>query len=630
MVRKLILHYFGSEIPKLVKDKKTKLWTKQHYTIPRAQLLLAKIKVLKQKKNYNFFDFNSFIDVLKIIGKPDENNAVLVWNLKIFLSFLEDEYYSKLQYFNGVSFEETRNGDTGIVYGACLKIKEGGKLWQFDFFDLQKWYPVSLTQIGVAFNINVTGLNMLEMHREADELAPWELKAFDDQFNLIEQLAIYHFKQHPRQRLKLTRSSYVFSNLRNKIKGEDKALHHGYSTCIFGTDDKPLFKDKKIYDTLRHAYYGGFNYLNEKYKGKLLGAGLDIDINSMYPYVMAAYDFPIQNSIYKINKKMFSKLSMDDLIKPNMFAVFHLYIDKLQLKPGCYPTLPKKSSFIQNKAIRNFNDLNSGELYLSNYDFYHLLKNYNIQYRFISGVSWHRLMVKPFKNYVDFNFKCKQQAKLNHDELNYLINKFNLNMSYGKFGQSPLFKKALPYFNEQTNMTEFDSKITDNGYLRNITLAIFITSIARHLLFESIDKVNSNCHCTYLYSDTDSIHFLIDNEYSKLSSEQILYNIGIDHDETALGKFKVERRFKHAKFIRNKGYAEQLDDSAISVVVSGLGQDGRQVISDQIALNGWEWLTLDEPLLVPTKMAVRVQGGTLIRPQLVTINKNDISLKEMI
>lgn len=610
-MKKMVLHYFGAAVDD---------------SDETAALIVGKIKNYHQNKVVNFYDFNSLIDALIALANHEVKCTVFVWDLKIFFSFIEDDYFS--HEFNGISFEEARNGDSGEVYGGTLSINDNDETLEFNFIDLSKIYPVDFKLLGEAYQVNIESLDLLTKRTDSADLAHWEWQAFNDQFLLINKLVEDLSVKNKYRKIKMTRSAMIFNELKKQVLIDDQEYQRYYYQAIFGTKKKPIFSDKlsTLYHTLRHAYYGGFNYLKKDIIGKELGAGIDLDINSLYPYVMSSFNFPVQSSMIRLSKTNFKKLKLNDFANPNLFAIFHLAIYKLELKQGAYPTLPHKSSFIQTESIHDFK--NMGEIYISNFDFYHLLLNYNIDFEFVSGIMWTKMMRQPFKRFVDQNVAIKNQASLHHDQVGRLLAKFNLNMCYGKFGQSPLFKTAIPYFDKDEQMTEFEEKLTNTGNMRNITLAIFITSLARHVIFNYIDKIKASPHCEFIYSDTDSVHFLIDDCFQKLSTKQICEQLGLPFDEIKIGSFKEERRFKQAKFIRNKGYVEILENGKIDVVISGLNDNACQTVSLNIKQHGLKYLTLDEPLLVPMDQAIRVHGGTIIRTRLVTINQSDISLKE--
>ena len=96
-------------------------------------------------------------------------------------------------------------------------------------------------------------------------------------------------------------------------------------------------------------------------------------------------------------------------------------------------------------------------------------------------------------------------------------------------------------------------------------MGIFITSYAREKTIRtsqaiktySINKYGKDLYC---YSDTDSIHCLMDIEELKQFCEI---------DKVELGKWKHESTFQEAKFVRQKCYVEKIDNK-YEVTCAGL------------------------------------------------------------
>ena len=126
-----------------------------------------------------------------------------------------------------------------------------------------------------------------------------------------------------------------------------------------------------------------------------------------------------------------------------------------------------------------------------------------------------------------------------------------LNSLYGKFATSLRVASKIPYLDEtgivKYKLTEEETK--DGIYL---PVACFITAYAREKTIRtsqaikdySIEKYGTDL---YYYSDTDSIHTGLPEDELKLFC---------DIDDVELGAWKVEGKFKKAKFIRQKCYLE--------------------------------------------------------------------------
>ena len=90
---------------------------------------------------------------------------------------------------------------------------------------------------------------------------------------------------------------------------------------------------------IRQSYRGGFTYLNPIYKNKITGAGLVLDVNSLYPSVM-------YNELLPFSKPMF----FNGKYEKN--SLYPLYVQTLscsyELKDGMLPTIQIKNNLAFN------------------------------------------------------------------------------------------------------------------------------------------------------------------------------------------------------------------------------------------------------------------------------------------
>lgn len=250
--------------------------------------------------------------------------------------------------------------------------------------------------------------------------------------------------------------------------------------------------------------------------------------------------------------------------------LYSLYIQTLtcafEIKPGKIPTIQIKNnlSFIPNEYIKSSNgelvtltltniDL---ELFLEHYDVYDLVYHSGWKFKGLRGL---------FTNYIEEWTAKKIQAKKDDNKVLYLISKLMLNSLYGKFGLNPNVRGKFPYIDE-TGVVCYGMYSLEQRPAIYIPVASFITSYARRKTIltsqaikdYTINKYNKDY---YIYSDTDSIHLLdIDEEELKQF---------VDIDDYRLGAWKLESRFTRGKYLRQKCYIEQNDDT-LNVTVAGL------------------------------------------------------------
>ena len=179
-----------------------------------------------------------------------------------------------------------------------------------------------------------------------------------------------------------------------------------------------------------------------------------------------------------------------------------------------------------------------------------------------------------FTEYIDYWTDKKITAKKEKNGSMYLISKLMLNSLYGKFGLNPNVRGKYPYLNEDgiVKYAFYKPEIRKSIY---IPVASFTTSYARRKTIETSQKISDYTKQKYgkdlyVYSDTDSIHCLIENPDE-------LKDI-VDIDDYKLGFWKHESSFTKAKFIRQKCYIEQFDDE-LNVTIAGFPKDLSNLIT---------------------------------------------------
>lgn len=304
---------------------------------------------------------------------------------------------------------------------------------------------------------------------------------------------------------------------------------------------------------LRNAYRGGFCYVNPEFANKEVGKGGVIDVNSLYPSCMRNCDMPVGELLYYTGENPFN----------NYLFVQHIKVI-YELKKGFLPTLMKKS-YMRTKI--EYSTTSNGELedlYLASPDLELFLKHYDIKYiNYVDGYAFYSTSVypddcNPLVTYVDRFIKEKIEANKNGDMVTRQTSKLCMNSLYGKFASRLTGTHSIPNFSEEKmSFSESEDEELQKFYL---PVAIFTTAWGRMKTISTAQKIYEMGK--FLYSDTDSIHFL------DLTVED-LKEIGIEIDKNELGKWDYETEFKRAKFIRQKTYIEETENG-IQVHVCGM------------------------------------------------------------
>ena len=285
---------------------------------------------------------------------------------------------------------------------------------------------------------------------------------------------------------------------------------------------------------IRQSYKGGFTYVNEKVKGKEIGRGIVLDVNSLYPSVMYYNNLPYGEG------KFFTGKYIED-------EIYNVYIQmftcNFELKPGHIPTIQLKNnlSFLATEYVKS----SKGEditLCLTSVDLKLFLTHYDIyNVTWLSGWKF-KSTDSLFKDYIDkWNGIKVKAAEENNPGLRTLA-KLMLNSLYGKFALNPKVRSKYPYLDN--GIVKYALGEQEERKPIYIPVGTFITAYARYKTITSAQMVYDR----FCYADTDSLHLI---------GEELPPELEIH--PTKLGCWKHEATFTRAKYIRQKTYIEEID-----------------------------------------------------------------------
>lgn len=423
---------------------------------------------------------------------------------------------------------------------------------------------------------------------------------------------------------KLTIAGHAEYELQRQIKQQFKHRGDYLTPLLFN----PAFTEGQE-QYLRKAYYGGFVYASQQYVNRKVQNGLVFDMNSMYPSVMKNRDYPIYTSLQPIKEREFKRW-LDNLDSYNLFMIVSLRIMKLDLKRLGVPCIPKKAGFGLPHEIINLNDTKGVfEITVTNIDLYHIIKNYDIEYSFLTGVIARKKMRRPLRNYVLKFEKMKEEATVEHNQVKRTTAKLLLNSVYGKFAQSVITTESkLVEENGLPKVEQVETEV-ENPRRHNILIAVFITAYARDLLLRAIERINNSSLAEFWYCDTDSVHFGYRGRYNRLTqAEKIANEIGIEYDIAEFGKWKCEQQIKEAVYLGNKRYWE-VDDNLHQNIIKGAGIQklGKKYLEAQ-GIDKFRYY-YQRPMIVPFRVSKKVFGGVKIFDGLKEIAPTDYQIAYM-
>lgn len=311
----------------------------------------------------------------------------------------------------------------------------------------------------------------------------------------------------------------------------------------------------KVFDFIKQSFTGG---RTDMYRPNGLNKDIYVyDVNSLYPFVMSEFKYPIAQIIQfegdpTILDNKYWIGDVDVSIKNDMFIPPIQLHYNISGKSGGIRTISPNGSFNCK--------LNSVE-YNSYKDYY----NFKINSGYLFETDY------IFTNYVNDLYKIRKSYS-KEDPLNY-ISKLLMNSLYGRFAMRNI-KNIFEFLNkneflellEKSNIeienyidlndslfvNYIDNSELDNESKSSISIASAVTAYARSIMY---NVIKDNIDHIY-YSDTDSVYLDRPLNDNLISSKE-------------LGKFKLEYIFKDSVYIGPKIYAGITKDNDYICKIKG-------------------------------------------------------------
>ena len=495
----------------------------------------------------------SIEEFLEWCANPKENYTLYFWNLKFDSAFIIDHLIR-----SGYEFIEDKKDKKDNTFTTL--ITDLGQFFSIEIYfkahkhhvnkvtiiDALKIFPnFSVERLAQGFGLPISKLKLdYHKHREiGHQLTQDEIDYIRNDVEIVARVLKVMFE---RGLTKMTIASNALSNFKE---------HFSYFRMYF-----PRLEEN-VDAEIRKSYKGGFTYVNPIYKEKLLGSGVTLDVNSLYPSVMRFEKMPYGQPI------IFEGKYEND-------CNFPLYIQVItctfELKEGKIPNIQLKNtlSFKPNEYLESSNN-ELVTLHLTKPDFELFMENYNVYDLKYEGGFKFRCKQGFFDNYIDYWTEQKIKAGKEHNPAQRQIAKLMLNSLYGKFGLSTKAGKKIPYL-DSNNTLKFLSRPKEKREAIYIPVASWITSLGRVKTIRTSMKIRewslkNKGYDAYVYSDTDSIKALLtDEDLEQLKNEGI-----IDLDDYELGYWACEEHFDRILAIRQKCYITE-HEGKCSPTVAGL------------------------------------------------------------
>lgn len=549
----------------------------------------------------NFIYGNSLDDFMEWCQNPKQNYLCLFHNLKFdgefILSWLLNngyEYVADKKNRHDHSFT-TLITDMGQFYAIEVYFKiKGKRVNKVTFHDSLKLLNFSVEDIAKSFNLPISKLELdYETYRpKGHQLTPHEVNYIRNDVEIMARALDILYQNNM---TKMTVSANALDSFKKMCK------NFKYLFPVL-----PIDVDQDI----RASYKGGFTYLSPKYKEKTTGAGLTLDVNSMYPAQMVQAELP-----YGLPEPFEGKYQHDPL--------YPLYTQRLtctfDIKPNKIPSIQLKScmSFMPNEYIES----TRGEivtLTLTNPDLELFFEQYNV-----NVIKWHggwkfKRAKGIFTNYINHWTEEKIKAKKEGNRPQYLLSKLMLNSLYGRLALNPIGRQKAPVLKD--NELHFMMLPTEERKPLYIPAPAFITAYARRYIIETSQYIRdwsmqNKGFDAYVYSDTDSIHCLLNK------SDLVHLKDKLRIDPYELGAWDCEATWTRGRYLRQKCYIEEIEGN-IEVTVAGMPKKLAHLVNFDNFNIGFttEAFTDEEVGKKGRKLKyVHTEGGVVLMPTEFTI-----------
>lgn len=301
----------------------------------------------------------------------------------------------------------------------------------------------------------------------------------------------------------------------------------------------PVF-DETLDADIRRAYRGGFTYADPRFTGRIVGKGMSLDVNSLYPSMMVRRPLPYAEPQWFDGEPQYN---------PRRPLTVFTVTFTARLKRDHIPCIQIKNSsrFVETEYLREI--IEPTTLTVTNVDWELYREHYHIDVIDYHGGWAFKATTGIFDEYVDKWTEVKESSEGGMRE----IAKLHLNSLYGKFASRPDVTSKIPVLDDGVIRLRLGEEETRDPIYTAV--GVFITSWARDLTIRSAQQN----YDVFAYADTDSLHLLTDTIPEHL-----------ELDQKRMGAWAHEYDFKKAFYIRPKAYLEQKLDGTYVNRIAGL------------------------------------------------------------
>lgn len=380
--------------------------------------------------------------------------------------------------------------------------------------------------------------------------------------------------------LPLTSTGYVRRLAKNAMKSYNYNQLHA------------MMCNEDVYRLLRLEFRGGDTHANRYHVNQILENVASFDRASSYPDVMLNYRFPMSAFTPRMItdiEELERKCKVRDCCFIAVFTITHL--QQRDIYYGAPYLSLDKAVEISGQVVDNGRVLSADKaVYVFNDIDWKIVKSEYVGEVEISQVyiAKYGYLPRAFRDLVIDLFHKKTSLKnVEGQELNYMRSKELINSLYGMCAQNPV-KPDIIYMDEPEQAFKLEEIVDIGEKLEKYNKKAFllyawgcwVTAWARLKLKEMINIVGDN----FVYCDTDSVKFLVRDDYKRIIRKIKEYNKGLKELSISnngyatdkkgivhyLGVYEYEETYKKFKTLGAKKYAYVHEDGTFGITIAGV------------------------------------------------------------
>ena len=348
----------------------------------------------------------------------------------------------------------------------------------------------------------------------------------------------------------------------------------------------------KVYKLLREAFRGGDTLSNRWRTDEVIENIRSVDIVSSYPFQMLTKKYPMTPFIQEDPRRFETLYEMENRalifrvrfvnIRPKHLAEGHLYLSRDKCRDI------QRATFVNGRILQ----AQHLETTITDIDFDIINRRYEWDRMYISDLysSRYRMLPSMLRNVIREYYRIKTELKgtdpESEDYIYYTNSKARLNSVYGMTVEDPA-KDSIDFIDGDFIQRDDPLRKLLAAHNHSAFLAyqwgVWVTCHARAQLAAGIDVVTKNGEepMNFIYSDTDSIKFVGDADFSDFNAEREeeaiskgayaadrngeIHPLGLFEDEG----YPARNRFKT---LGAKKYVIEYPDGSLHITIAGVNK----------------------------------------------------------